>query len=178
MTEIHVLLLFMIAAAVIAVEAKDLMSSVISVGAVGIGLSIAFLVLKAPDLAIMQLVVEIVSLVILIRATARSDIPFSASGRWAFNTSATIFFLAVFLASAYLVLKDLPPFGSPIMGISTAYIEEALAHGGASNVVASVTLKYRLLDTLGEMTVLFTAVVGILALARKGRQGKEGGYGK
>ena len=91
----------MIAAAVIAVRAKDLLSSVIAVGAVGIGLSLAFIVLKAPDLAIMQLVVEILSLIILIRATIRKDLPFSTSGRWVFNTTATLAFLAVFMAFAY-----------------------------------------------------------------------------
>jgi multisubunit Na+/H+ antiporter MnhB subunit len=61
----------MIVAAVIAVEVKDLLSSVVAVGAVGMGLSMAFLVLKAPDLAITQLVVEILCLIILIRATIR-----------------------------------------------------------------------------------------------------------
>ena len=80
MIELHLLLFFMIAAAVIAVEVKDLLSSVIAVGAVGIALCMAFLALKAPDLAIMQLVVEILSLIILIRATIRKDLPFSASG--------------------------------------------------------------------------------------------------
>ena len=86
MLEINLILLFMITAAIIAVEAKDLLSSVVAIGAVGIGLCMAFLVLKAPDLAIMQLVVEILSLIILIRATIRRDLPFSASGRWRFNT--------------------------------------------------------------------------------------------
>ena len=113
MIEIQLLLLFMIAAAVIAVEVKDLLSSVIAVGAVGIGLALAFLVLKAPDLAIMQLVVEILSLIILIRATIRKDIPFSASGRWVFNTVATVVFLAIFLLTAYISLKNVHPFGFP-----------------------------------------------------------------
>ena len=81
MVEIHLILLFMIAAAVIAVQVKDLLSSVVAIGAVGVGLAMAFLLLKAPDLAIMQLVVEILSLIILIRATIRKDLPFSKSGR-------------------------------------------------------------------------------------------------
>ena len=59
MIELYLLLLFMIAAAIIAVEIKDLLSSIVAVGAVGLGLSLTFLALKAPDLAIVQLVVEI-----------------------------------------------------------------------------------------------------------------------
>ena len=76
----------MIVGAIIAVELKDLLSSVVAVGAVGLGVSICFLILKAPDVAITQLVVELLALIILIRATLKRDIPFSTSGRWFVNT--------------------------------------------------------------------------------------------
>ena len=62
---ILVLLAFMVIAALIAVETKSLLSSVISLGAVGFGLSIAFLFLRAPDLAIVQIAVEVVLLIFL-----------------------------------------------------------------------------------------------------------------
>ncbi len=172
MIEIHLLLIFMIMAAIIAVAAKDLLSSVIAIGAVGIGLSMAFLVLKAPDLAIMQLVVEILSLIILVRATIREDLPFSASGRWVFNTSATLLFTIIFLIGAYISIKSMPEFGSPFMRISKAYITEGLAKTGAMNIVSAINLNYRALDTLGEATILFASIVGVLAVARKiGRKG-------
>ncbi len=175
MVEINLILLFMIAAAVIAVIVEDLLSSVIAVGAVGIGLCMAFLVLKAPDLAIMQLVVEILSLIVLIRATVRNDLPFSKSGRWVFNTSSTIVFLAVFLTFAYLALKSLQPFGSPLMKVSKIYLEEGTARTGAMNIVSAITLNYRALDTLGEVTALFTAIIGIWAVTRKIGREKETG---
>ena len=172
MIEIHLLLIFMIAGAVIAVAAKDLLSSVVAIGAVGIGLSMAFLVLKAPDLAIMQLVVEILSLIILVRATIRRDLPFSTSGRWIFNTSATLIFTIIFLIAAYISIKLMPEFGNPIMRVSKVYIAEGFAKTGAMNIVAAINLNYRALDTLGEATMLFAAIVGVLAVARKiGRKG-------
>ena len=68
-----ILMIFMIVGSVIAIETKNLLSSVISVGVVGFGLSIAFLMLGAPDIAITQMVVEILILVILIRATITTD---------------------------------------------------------------------------------------------------------
>ncbi|MDD5135825.1 MAG: DUF4040 domain-containing protein [Candidatus Omnitrophica bacterium] len=172
MIEINLLLIFMIAGALIAVRVKDLLSSVIAVGAVGIALSLGFLILKAPDLAMMQLVVEILSLIILIRATIRKDIPFSMSGRWTFNTSATIVFLALFLAVAFFALKGMPVFGNALMRVSGAYITQSPALG-AKNIVAAIMLNFRALDTLGEATVLFTAIVGVLAVARKIGHKKE-----
>jgi multisubunit Na+/H+ antiporter MnhB subunit len=167
MTELNLLLIFMIFSAIIAVEIKDLLSSVIAVGAVGLGLSLAFLILKAPDLAITQLVVEILCLIILIRATIKKDLPFSTSGRWLFNTISTLVFVAVFLFLSYFALKELPSFGNPIMRVSQNYIKDGLLKTGAVNLVSSVILDFRAYDTLGEATVLFTAVIGVLAVIRK-----------
>lgn len=174
MIEINLLLLFMIAAAVIAVRVKDLLSSVIAVAAVGIGLSMAFLVMKAPDLAMMQLVVEVLSIIILIRATAREDLPFSSSGRWVFNTTATILFLATFLTFAYFSLPGIHRFGNPIMRVSREYLNHIPSRTEPLNVIASIMLKHRAIDTLGEVAALFTAVIGVLAIARKIQRSRGG----
>ena len=167
MLELQILLVFMIIGAMIAVKAKDLLSSVIAVGTVGLGLSLAFLILKAPDLAIAQLVVEILVVIILIRATIRKDLPFSSSGRWLFNTFMTFVFLAVFLAFGYFCMRDLPQFGEPAMKVAQNFLDKGLKETGAANLVASVILDYRAYDTLGEATILFTAVIGVLAVMRK-----------
>ncbi len=156
----------MILGAIIAIEAKDLLSSVIAVGAVGFALCLAFLILKAPDLAITQLVVEILCLIILIRATLRKDLPLVIEGRWVFNTLSTLVFIAIFLFLAYFALKELPSFGSPLMAVARKYLEEGVKQTGAVNFVSAIILDYRAYDTLGEATVLFTSVIGILAVLR------------
>ena len=165
--ELHLLLIFMIVGAVIAIEAKDLLSSVVAVGAVGFALCLAFLLLKAPDLAITQLVVEILCLIILIRATLRKDLPLAIKGRWYFNTIATLVFIAVFLFFAHIALKELPSFGNPIMAVAKKYLEEGASKTGAVNLVTSVILDFRAYDTLGEATVLFAAVIGVMAVLRR-----------
>jgi len=167
MFELYVLLVFMIVGAIIAIEVKDLLSSVVAVGAVGLALCIVFLVLKAPDVAITQLVVELLCLIILIRATLKRDLPFSTSGRWFLNTMITIGFILIFLLVASTSFMDLPPFGHPTMRIASKYLENGLTQTGATNIVSSVILDYRAYDTLGEATVLFTAVIGVLAVVRR-----------
>jgi multicomponent Na+:H+ antiporter subunit B len=172
--ELHLLLLFMIFAAIVAIEVKDLLSSVVAVGAVGFALCLAFLILKAPDLAITQLVVEILCLIILIRATINKDLPLVIEGRWFFNTVSTLFFIGVFLFTAYFALKELPAFGSPLLIVVKKYLEEGTRQTGAVNLVAAVILDFRAYDTLGEATVLFTSVIGIMAILRRpGRKRKE-----
>ncbi len=165
--ELQLLLLFMVSAAIVAIEVDDLLSSVIAVGAVGLGLSMAFLILKAPDLAITQLVVEILCLIILIRATINKDLPLIRDGRWLFNTTSTLLFIAFFLILAYFALKDLPSFGQPIMRVAKEYIDQGLSKTGATNIVAAIILDFRGYDTLGEATILFTAVMGVLAEIRR-----------
>ena len=174
MIELYVLLVFMIIGAIIAIEMKDLLSAVIAVGAVGLGLSIVFLILKAPDVAITQIVVEMLCLVILLRATLKRDLPFSTTGRWLLNTLITTGFIATFLFVAVKAFKDLPEFGYPIMRIANTYLKEGLVKTGASNLVSSVILDFRAYDTLGEATILFTAVIGVLTIVRRiGRKKKD-----
>jgi len=130
-------------------------------------LCVAFLILKAPDLAITQLVVEILCLIILIRATIKRDLPLVIEWRWIFNTVSTLVFIAVFLFFAYTALKELPLFGSPIMAVVKKYLEEGVSKTGAVNLVTAVILDFRAYDTLGEATVLFTSVIGIMAVLRR-----------
>lgn len=161
------ILIFMIVGSLAALMLRGLLSSVISLGAVGLALSLAFLVLQAPDLAIAQMVVEILVVVILIRATARKD-DTSLTGKREFLPGIIgVGFVGVFLGTGYLALKDLPVFGDPLMRVSGVYLEQGLEKTGAANLVTAVLLDYRALDTLGEVTILFAAVIGVLAVIRK-----------
>ncbi len=172
--ELHILLIFMIFAAIVAIEVKDLLSSVVAIGAVGFALCLAFLVLKAPDLAITQLVVEILCLIILIRATINKDLPLIIEGRWVFNTVSMLGFVAVFLFFGWLALKELPAFGDPTMAVVKKYLQEGTSKTGAVNIVTAVILDFRAYDTLGEAAVLFTSVIGIMAILRRpGRKKRQ-----
>jgi len=76
-------------------------------------------------------------------------------------------FIAVLLVFAYKALLDIPGFGSPILRVSQRYLFQGLKETGAANLVSAIILDYRALDTLGEATILFTAVIGVLAVIRK-----------
>lgn len=167
MFEFNLLLIFIIIAALIAIRVKDLLSAVVAVGVGGFGLCIAFLILKAPDLAITQLVVEILCLLILVKATIRRDLPFSTSGRWFFNTLITVCFLGIFIFLGYISLREVPSFGNPIMRVSSAYLSDALEKVHATNVVSAINLNFRAYDTLGEASALFAAVIGITVIMRR-----------
>jgi multicomponent Na+:H+ antiporter subunit B len=75
---------------------------------------------------------------------------------------------------------DIPPFGSPDDPIhhhvANYYLEESYEDmGGIPNVVTSVLAAYRGYDTMGETTVIYTAVVGVLLLLARGHRAKRAG---
>ncbi len=166
MIELYALLGLMIIGAVIAIEVKKLLPSIIAVGSVGMGLAVAFLLLKAPDIALTQLVVEIMAVVILIRATLNRDVSSENFGSRYLGGLIGLVFLVLASLAALAAFKDLPGFGYPEMGVSWFYPANAVSGTGATNVVTSIILDFRAYDTLGEATVLFTAVIGVLAVMR------------
>jgi len=165
------LIVLMILGGVVALEATSLMSSVVLLGIVGFGLSAAFLILQAPDLAIVQIVVETLSLIIFIAVilkTTSKDTSTRGRGRTPHYVMAAAFAL-IFVLAASWALASIPPFGMPSLRMAEAYLSpnSLLQPTGAANLVAAVILDFRGYDTLGEATVLFTAVMGVLAVLRK-----------
>lgn len=156
----------MIISSIAAIEMKDLLSAVISIGATGLGLSVCFLLLKAPDLAIVQLVVEILVLIILIRGTVDRD-GVHYERREVLPYIVVSIFIIVFLICAYYLVNELPRIGYPIMKISKLYLSESFQKIGAPNVVVSILLNYRVYDTLAAATIFFTSVIGVLTIMRK-----------
>ena len=78
-----------------------------------------------------------------------------------------------FLVSGMLLF--IHPFGYPDESNMDDYmIENAQEETASNNVVASVVFDYRGFDTLGDATILFTAVTGVLLLLRTVKRGEEG----
>ncbi len=78
----------------------------------------------------------------------------------------------VFIAFMAITVLEMHDFGHPPLerdspAMDDYIIEHAQNETGANNVVTSVVFDYRAFDTLGEATVLFTAVAGVMALFRR-----------
>jgi len=170
MIELYIILILMIIAAIASIYIEDLLSSVIALGAVGFGITLAFLFLKAPDLAITQLVVEILSLIILIKATIKSNRDINKEKNYISYIFLASFFIIAFLYFGYKAISELPKFGFPIAKVSSFYIREGLNKTKAVNLVSSIILDFRAYDTLGEAIVLFTSVVGVLSVLRRNNE--------
>jgi len=172
MTVFYILMMFIIIGAIIAVETKDLLSSVICIGAIGFGASLMFLFLRAPDIAITQIVVEVLGLIILIRATISRDLTFITGDREFFGMVVSVVIILVIFLAGIEVFETLPEFGTPVFtqvpeAASRTYVSEGMEKTGASNLVTSILLDFRGYDTLGEATVLFTSIIGATVIMRE-----------
>lgn len=179
MTVLIVLLFMMIVSAIIAIETDNLLSAIICAGAVGFLLAIVFLFLGAPDIAITQLIVDILCLVMLIRATISRDLTAISGDREFLGLVTTIGLVLVVALTAILVLADFPPFGAAVMdrvadAPATVYLAEGMSETGAANTVTAILFDFRAYDTLGEATVLFCAVIGAITVLRKKARKNEG----
>lgn len=61
------------------------------------------------------------------------------------------------------------PESPPSLHVSPRYIERGFAETDVPNMVTAVLADYRSFDTLGEVTVIFTAAVAALLILRAGR---------
>jgi len=83
------------------------------------------------------------------------------------NIVAFVFFtiVAVFFIFSALMMH---PFGIPSeTDMDQEIIDNAQTDTGANNAVTAVVFDYRGFDTLGEATVLFTAVAGVILIFRR-----------
>ncbi|HET6442229.1 MAG TPA: hydrogen gas-evolving membrane-bound hydrogenase subunit E [Phycisphaerae bacterium] len=117
-----VLLGFMVIASLVAIETRGLLSSVISVGAAGFALSIVFLLLGAPDLAITQVVVEILVLVVLVRVVITRRDETYATSRSTLAVGSVLLVLGILVAVVFWALGasggaglQMRPFGNPLL---------------------------------------------------------------
>ena len=81
--------------------------------------------------------------------------------------------LLVLFGGLLYIAADLP-FGAPaVTDMDDYFIRNSQAQTGANNVVTSIVFDFRGFDTLGEATVLFTAVLGVSMMFRKMNAGEE-----
>ncbi len=165
---------FMILGALFAIHAKDLLSAVIAAGIVGYGLVICFLLLKAPDLAIVQIVVETITLIIMVAVvldSSREEAYNKPDPKGYITSVAGIIIILVMLFFLKAGTSVLDPFGEGTLRMAQSYIDGAADKTGSANLVTGVLFDFRGYDTLGEATVLITAVIGVLTILRiKGKK--------
>ena len=151
---------FAIAVAVVPVR----FTAAFLLGGVGLGVAVLFAMRGAPDLALTQLLVETLTIVMFLIALRALPRRFAPSPTW----SPRPVRIAVACAIGVLVpLFAVAASGSRSTGsVAGEYVERSVGEAGGRNVVNVILVDFRGFDTMGEITVLAVAALGVVNLVR------------
>ena len=156
-------LIFILAGAAVTAVTNSRMTAVAALGTVGIGVALIFIMFGAPDVAITQLLVEVLQVVLV--AVAMLKLPgirperVGTIRRWDLALAVSLGFMVT------LVLLHVA--AAPLDLRLTDWFEAASypqAHG--RNIVNVILVDFRALDTFGEIAVVAIAALGGYALLR------------
>lgn len=144
---------------------------VILTGGIGYAVALFFILMRAPDLALTQLVTETITTVLFIVSFSRlPNIP-----RGSFNMKKESVKIVVSLLTAFLVVGFVFMIqqASALETISVFY-HDAYEKSGGKNVVNAILGDFRALDTMAEGLVLIIAGLGIYTLLNfRDRRGQD-----
>ncbi len=152
-----------IAAAIAATFARSTMAAVLSLSAVGYGVATTFLVFGAPDLAMTQFSVETLTVLIYVLVFRHFRNLGPLSPRFVRYRDAGIA-AGIGTLIGGLVLSVSTTETAPRLREYFAEFGPTLGHG--RNIVNVILVDFRGFDTMGEITVLATAAIGVRALLR------------
>lgn len=157
------LVLLLGAAVGAAAMARSRIAAVVLVGGAGFVVALWFFSLGAADVALTQLLVEILTVVVIVLVIRRLPRTFHWVRRSHAVTSAAIAVTAGAVATMAVYGFTGRRVPSPA---SQYFLENTKEQTGGSNVVNAILVDFRALDTLGELTVLGFAGVAIIATLR------------
>ena len=159
--DVAVLVVLLPALAALAVARRSL-TALVMVGAVGFALTAWLLLLGAPDVALTLLLVELLTVVVAVPVVrGRPDALPASTGRVTTAVSAVVAVgLGLVAAAAVWMLTGRASRSS----VGDYLLAEAETLTGGANVVNTVLVDFRGLDTLGEIGVLVAAAVGLQVL--------------
>jgi multicomponent K+:H+ antiporter subunit A len=141
--------------------------SLLALGAVGLLVAIYFAWLSAPDLVLTQLLVESVTTILLVLVLyflPKETLVREPRGRLVRDAVLALLAGAGAAATVWAVIRR------PLDSISRYHVAHSLPDGGGGNVVNVILVDFRGYDTLGEITVLAVAAIGVVALVHATRR--------
>jgi len=161
------ILIILLPAVLFLARARSAIAALVLAGFVGLVIAVWLLLLGAPDVALTLLLVEILTVVVaapvLARLPRHKDV-----GR---PVIAAIAAVAVGAVSGLAVWAFTGRRGPS--ELSDYFLTEAERQTGGSNVVNTILVDFRGLDTLGEIAVLFAAALGLLAATAAGAKARR-----
>lgn len=153
-----------LAATVTILVARSRLTSIIALGAVGYTVSLFFVLFRAPDLALTQLVIETISVALFLLAFYHLPQISRKEERMGFKLTNALIALGV---GAIVTVIALSANSSKLFdSIAKYYVENTETKAGGGNMVNVILVDFRGFDTMFEISVLGIAALGIYGLVK------------
>jgi len=163
------LMALLIAIALGMLRLTNLVAIAILSGVYSLVLAVVYVLLDAVDVAFTEAAVGAgVTLALMLAAISLTTRTEKLCPRWGWPSALPLVTVAIVGAGLVYAVSGMPEFGSiaaPIHHhVAPRFIETSPQEIGIPNMVTSVLASYRGYDTMGEVTVIFTAGVSVMAL--------------
>ena len=158
-----VLGLLILGAALAVTVASSRLTAIAALGVVGYGVALIYTLFGAPDLAITQFIIETMMVILFVLVLYRLPMFAQLSSARARVRDAVI----SLAAGALMTLLVLTTISLPADSrLSPFFAENSALLAKGRNIVNVILVDFRGLDTLGEITVLSVAAIGVFALLK------------
>ncbi|KXS46977.1 MAG: multicomponent Na+:H+ antiporter subunit A, partial [Methanohalophilus sp. T328-1] len=166
------IMVLMVIAAIAAATLHRYLAAVIALSAVGYLVSLIFIYLKAPDLALTQVLVETLSTIIFLLVIAKIPQTFKEKIPKTILARDIVISSAVAATVLVLLLNATQGIVSPFESLSYYFLENSVPLAGGHNIVNVILVDFRGYDTLGEISVLCLAALGVYNLIHSRGEGE------
>ncbi|NLC49179.1 MAG: DUF4040 domain-containing protein, partial [Bacteroidales bacterium] len=166
--EVFIVVIMLIALWVM-VSSKSRLTVIISMGLVGYSTALIFLFFGAPDVAMTQFLVETLSVVVFILILNKLPLFVDISRAMILRRSipALIFGLTMSFLLLWVQQTEFNP------ALKEYFVQNSFLQAKGRNIVNVILVDFRGLDTLGEITVLMVASLGVYSLLKIGNKDKS-----
>jgi multicomponent Na+:H+ antiporter subunit A len=159
-----VLAIVMVAGTITTLLAKSRLTAIIALGSVGYSVSLFFVLFRAPDLALTQLVIETVSVALFLLCFYHLPKLSRHETRMSFKLGNAVISLGV---GAIVTLIALSAHSQKLFdSIAQYYVENTYNEAGGKNMVNVILVDFRGFDTMFEICVLGIAALGIFSMIK------------
>lgn len=159
-----ILILLMVVSAYVTVRVRTRMGAIISLGVVGVTVTLFYIFFSAPDLALTQLLIEVLTVVLLVLVFTKLPPDTRPPMLPVKRVRNLLVALAAGAFGFFLVLFNSSGAMQAAQSISGFFLQNAVPGGHGGNVVNVILVDFRGFDTMGEITVLALAALGGYAL--------------
>lgn len=158
-----VIALIIVASTFLVITSDSRLKAIVAIGAVGFCMGIIFILYSAPDLALTTIAIETLTVILFVlvlyrlpkylkfsRVTSKTRDLIIASG------------VGIFMGLTVLIVTA----GNMQSELKKYFAEASLPGGKGRNIVNVILVDFRAIDTLGEITVLAVAAIGVYALIK------------